>query len=247
MENASGYVIANDVKYNFSNGDALYLPPNTKYRFNFNMCESFKIIILNFDLINEFSHIESSLGTATEQTFDPDISPCYELTEILSTPIVKSMPHFKTSLQQCSDNFLKKISFYRERSSALLKLCLLDLIRQNSIDTPHSLLCEKVLTYIHENYADTALTNNDIAEHFCYHPYHLSRIIKQETGKTLHNYLIYYRLRIAKNLLATTQCDIEEVAWRSGFCSSTYFIKTFRVNTGMTPKKYRKMQFYSEF
>ena len=129
----------------------------------------------------------------------------------------------------------------------LLKLCLLELIRHNISDTPYSLLCEKVLTYIHEKYADTTLTNEDIARVFNYHPYHLSRIIKQETGKTLHNYLMYYRLRIAKNLLVTTQYDIEDIAWRAGFSSSTYFIKQFRLNTGLTPKKYRKLQFNSEF
>ena len=153
----------------------------------------------------------------------------------------------KASLTQCTDNFLKKIGFYRERSSALLKLCLLELVCQNFSNTAYSLLCEKVLTYIHENYSDPTLTNNDIAEIFNYHPYHLSRIIKQETGKTLHNYLMYYRLRIAKNLLITTQYDIETISWRAGFSSATYFIKLFRLNTGMTPKKYRKLQFNSEF
>ena len=247
MENASGYVLANDTKHNFSNGDILYLPPRTKYRFHFKSNENLKIIILNFDLINDFSHIEASLGTATEQTFNPDISPHYEINELLREPIVKQMPQMKASLTQCTDNFLKKIGFYRERSSALLKLCLLELVRQNFSNTAYSLLCEKVLTYIHENYSDPTLTNNDIAEIFNYHPYHLSRIIKQETGKTLHNYLMYYRLRIAKNLLITTQYDIETISWRAGFSSATYFIKLFRLNTGITPKKYRKLQFNSEF
>ena len=247
MENAVGYVLANDVKHNFSNGDIVYLPPRTKYRFYFKSNENLKIIILNFDLINNFSDIETSLGTANEQNFNPDISPHYEINELLREPIVKQMPQMKASLTQCTDNFLKKVGFYRERSSALLKLCLLELIRHNISDTPYSLLCEKVLTYIHENYADTTLTNEDISRVFNYHPYHLSRIIKQETGKTLHNYLMYYRLRIAKNLLVTTQYDIEDIAWRAGFSSSTYFIKLFRLNTGLTPKKYRKLQFNSEF
>ena len=35
MENAVGFVLANDVKHNFSNGDIVYLPPRTKYRFYF--------------------------------------------------------------------------------------------------------------------------------------------------------------------------------------------------------------------
>lgn len=246
MENASGYVLANNIKYNFSNGDALYLPPKTKYRFNFTTCENFKIIVLDFDLINEFSNILSSLGTATEKDFLPHLVPSYNLPEQLNTPIVKSLPQLKSTLSNCCENFLKKSTFYREQSSAFLKLCLLELARRNSMDSPHSALCDEVLSFIHENYATASLTNKEIAEKFNYHPYHLSRIIKQETGKTLHQYLTYYRLRIAKNLLITTQYDIEEISWRSGFCSAAYFIKTFRLNTGMTPKKYRNQQFHTE-
>ena len=246
IENAVGSVSANNVKYNFSNGDLLYFPPKTKYRFSFKSCEKFKIIVLDFDLVNEFSHLTSSLGTATEKDFQLSLVPDYELPEELNSPIVKPMPQLKTALSQCADNFLKKTAFYREHSSALLKICLIDLVRQNTMTNSHSALCEEVLSYIHENYATASLTNTDIAEKFNYHPYHLSRIIKQETGKTLHQYLTYYRLRIAKNLLITTQYDIEEISWRSGFCSSAYFIKTFRLSTGMTPKKYRNMQFHTE-
>jgi len=86
----------------------------------------------------------------------------------------------------------------------------------------------------------------DIAEHLNYHPYHLSAIIKQETGKTLHQYLIYYRLQIAKNYLLTTDYDILDIAWKCGFSSATYFIELFRKNTGTTPKKYRSLQVHTE-
>jgi len=247
IENASGHVFINDTKYNFSIGDVIYLPPRTKYYFKFDENENLKIIILDFDLVNDFSSIEESLGTATLQSFVPEISPQYEINEHLCAPIIKHMPHVRASLTQCTDNFLKKINFYREHSSALLKLCILELIRHNISDSPYGQLCEKVVDFIHKHYEDPSLTNEIIARIFNYHPYHLSRIIKQETGKTLHNYLIYYRLRIAKNLLNTTQYDIEEIAWRSGFSSSAYFIKLFRTNTGITPKKYRKLQINNEF
>ncbi len=240
IESASGYIIANGERYDFSNNFILYLPPKTKYRFIFTEDNNFKILVLDFDLVNDFSHISDSLRTATEETFLPDLSPSYELPEELNTPIAKYIPQLKSTISNCCDNFLKKPTFYREQSSAYLKLCLLEILHQiSNDDNTHSSLCEQVLSYIHENYATPSLNNQEIADRFNYHPYHLSRIIKQETGITLHQYLTYYRLRIAKNLLITTKHDIEEISRLTGFCTSAYFIKMFRANTGITPKKYR--------
>lgn len=243
FETASGALSINGEKYNFSNGDLVYLPPKTRYRFIFNPCENFKIAVINFDLVNDFSDKTESFGTATDETFSPDIAPQYEICAELSAPIIRNLPGIRPDIIVCTDAFLKKPLFFRERASAFLKLCLLELVRKNHLNSPYSRLCEKVLAYIHENYNDFLLTNEKIAEKFNYHPYHLSRIIKQQTGKTLHQYVTYYRVRIAKNLLVTTEYDIEEISWRTGFSSSAYFIKTFRLDTGMTPGKYRKLNF----
>lgn len=240
MENASGRILINGTEYNFSNGDLIYLPPTTKYKFKFETKENFKVIVLNFDLTNDFRHLSASLGTATEQTYVSNYAPNYEPALELSAPICKSMPHLKTNLIECVDFHLKKRNFYKEHSSALVKICLLELVDQSFRTTIHSDVCEKVIAYIQKNYASPLLTNKSIAEKFNYHPYHLSRIFKEEIGKTLHNYLIYYRLRVSKNLLITTPYSVEIISDMTGFCSASYYIKTFRSNVGMTPNKYRK-------
>lgn len=246
FENTGGSITANGIKYDISNSTAIYLPPLSKYRFDLLNSKNTQIIILDFDLVNDYSDLKSSIGTATESNFNPDKVLNYPIPELLSQPIVKQMPQIRQALMQCTDNFLQMNSFYRESSSALLKLCLIEFIRRNDKNSAYSKLCEQVLAYIHENYAVHTLTNTDIANKFSYHPYYLSCIIKQETGKSLHQYLIDYRLRIAKNYLLTTQHDIEQIAWESGFSSTAYFIKLFREHTGVTPQKYRKFRFHTE-
>lgn len=245
MENTSGTAKVNGKFYNITNKTALFFPPLTKYFFDFDS-ENVKILVLDFDLVNDFSHIKESLGTATEQNFSFYIAPSYTLAEELSVPIICPLPQILPLLRQCVENFLQKPVLYRERSSALLKMCLLEFVQQGAMKSAYSDLCEQVLSYIHQNYADTALTNSTISDNFNYHPYHLSHILKQETGKTLHQYLLYYRLRIAKNLLLTTNYSIEEISWRSGFSSNSHFIKLFRENIGITPKHYRKQQIHTE-
>ncbi len=243
--NTEGSAVINKEEYNISHNTAVYLPPRSEYKFNIKFTDISKIIVINFDLINDFSHIKSSLHTGTKDNFSESRVPDYPLLSQLSAPIIKNIPQIGRNLTKCTENFIIKDLLYREISSSILKMCLLEIIKESS-KSSHSKLCEDILSYVHENYSDTSLTNESIAKRFYHHPYHLSRLIKQETGKTLHQYIIYYRLQIAKDYLITTQFDMSKIAEICGFCSSAYFTKLFRQNIGMTPKEYRKLQLNTE-
>ncbi len=238
LKNAQGSVTVNGTKHNITNKMALYFPPRTKYFFEFDY-DDIEIVVLDFDLINDFSHIEKSLGVADKKSFRSELSPEYEMPKEFSVPIICTLPQILPNLIKCCKNFLEKNDFYKEYSSALLKLCLLEFLRGSLKKSTYSDLCEQVISYIHENYENAELKNSEIAKKFNYHPYHLSSIIKSETGKSLHQYLMNYRLLVAKNLLLTTDYDIETVSWRAGFSSVSHFIKIFREQIGTTPKKYR--------
>ena len=66
------------------------------------------------------------------------------------------------------------------------------------------------------------------------------------SGTQLYQYLISYRIKMAKENLITTDDPIHIIAWKSGFQSTSNFISTFKRQTGMTPKHYRDTltQFY---
>lgn len=243
--NASGNVFVNGEEYNISNKMALYFPPRSEYIFNFGESENINIIVIDFDMTNEFSNLTKTFGVATKESYNPKGKPKYKLPEELKKPIIRHIPQIENTLLQCTEKILLKNTFFGEEASALLKMCIIELLKEN-FGGIYSSLCENVISFIHENYADTTLSNEIIAKKFGYHPYHLSKIIKNETGKSLHQYLIYYRIHIAKNLLITTKYALEEIAWKSGFASSAYFIKIFRENTGITPKKYRQIKLHAE-
>lgn len=245
FQNITGHIVINAAEYEITNHTAIFLPPETQYQFHVTFRENADAIILDFDLTNENAHLSGSLGTATKESFDPSLVPPYTLPDELSQPIILVLPQLSRMLLQCTDHFLHRNQFFRESSSAVLKLCLLELIHQNA-NRAQAKICKNVLAYIHRHYADTALTNKSIAAHFNYHPDHLSNLIRQETGRSLHQYLIFYRLQVAKNDLLTTQYDISEIAWRSGFCTAAYFIKIFHRHTGITPRAYRLMRTHTE-
>ncbi|MBR2353708.1 MAG: helix-turn-helix transcriptional regulator [Clostridia bacterium] len=54
-----------------------------------------------------------------------------------------------------------------------------------------------------------------------------------------HEYLIMRRLEHAETLLLQTELNITEIAYRTGFATSSNFSKAFKKHNGMSPKDCR--------
>jgi YesN/AraC family two-component response regulator len=163
----------------------------------------------------------------------------YPLPKEFSAPIIQKAPHLYETLNKCIDDFLTTPPYFQETCSARLKRVLIELLRGEERNT-ESEAVQKIIAYLQAHYKDPSLTNETVAAAFHYHPYYISRLMKQATGRTLHQTLLTYRIRVAKNELITTDADIGTVAWKCGFNSAAYFIKQFKAHTGITPKQYRK-------
>ena len=83
------------------------------------------------------------------------------------------------------------------------------------------------------------ISNTEIGAIFGYHPFYVSRVLKEKKGITLRQYIISYRLKAAKAQLRTSRKSVAEIAEELGFTDASYFTKTFRSVFGMTPKEYR--------
>ena len=68
---------------------------------------------------------------------------------------------------------------------------------------------------------------------------YLSTVFKDETGKTLTEYIRDKRIKHAQYLLSTTHLQIQTVALHCGIMDVQYFSKIFKKQTGKTPKEYR--------
>ena len=239
VEEGTGTITADEQSYSFSDNTGIFLPPGTRYHLYQNKNSSrFTMTVVNFDLINDYCLLSTSLGTASEQNFLPEKLITYELPEVFSNVLIKQVPGLTELLHKCTEEFSNQNSFYRESASALLKLCLIEFQRNHDRNSKISKL-SPVLHFLHNNYQNSTLTNELIATMFNYDPGYLSQLMKDYTGKTLRQYLISYRLKIAKENLITTDDSINIIAWKSGFQSTAYFIKIFKEQTGMTPKEYR--------
>lgn len=70
-------------------------------------------------------------------------------------------------------------------------------------------------------------------------PYHLSRVFRRVTGRTLHGYLIQLRLRHSLWRVTYPESDLATVAFEHGFSSHSHFTAAFRRTFGQTPSKLR--------
>ena len=82
-------------------------------------------------------------------------------------------------------------------------------------------------------------TLETIALHVGCSQYHLARVFRRATGRTLHHYLVQLRLRQALPRVLEPGSDLATVAFESGFSSHSHFTATFRRIFGVTPSKLR--------
>ncbi|MBR1513433.1 MAG: AraC family transcriptional regulator [Bacteroidales bacterium] len=78
------------------------------------------------------------------------------------------------------------------------------------------------------------------ASELCITTTHLSRIVRQITGRTVVDYINQMLLMEASWLLRTTDLSIAEVAERLHFADQSSFGKFFQRRKGVSPKAYRK-------
>ena len=70
-------------------------------------------------------------------------------------------------------------------------------------------------------------------------PFYFSRLFKQSTGCTPHQYLLKYRTEQAKQLLKTTNLAISEIADQVGFVDQSHLNRHFKRHFGVSPSQIR--------
>lgn len=72
-------------------------------------------------------------------------------------------------------------------------------------------------------------------------PSYLSDLLKKETGLNAQDYIHYYLIEQAKNILLQTNKSVSEIAYSLGFEYPQYFSRLFKQKTGKTPIEYRSL------
>ncbi|MCD8077765.1 MAG: AraC family transcriptional regulator [Lachnospiraceae bacterium] len=98
---------------------------------------------------------------------------------------------------------------------------------------------ETAKEFIGENYANSNLSLNDVAEYIGISASYLSELFNEIGGEKFSAYLASYRVDKARQMLKVTSMTIKEIGFQCGFNSIQNFIRVFKKVTGYTPGQYR--------
>ncbi len=102
----------------------------------------------------------------------------------------------------------------------------------------HSYQISKAINYMEKNYQNK-ISLEILAEVSGLSGSSFRRCFHDTIGISPINYLLKLRLEKATILLDTSDLSISEIAYKTGFSDSNYFIRQFKNFTGTTPLKYR--------
>lgn len=103
---------------------------------------------------------------------------------------------------------------------------------------------ERFLNTLHrfmdEHISDSEMNMDDLAKEVNMSRSTLNRKMHELFNLSAKDFVQAARIKHACGLLATTQMAMKEVAYACGFSDPNYFSKSFKTNTGQTPKEYRE-------
>jgi len=161
---------------------------------------------------------------------------------------------FFSLVQTASELHLQ--NFYEKDSAYILEY----LLKDKNLSEFHRLLTDKLILffsslrnkskensviyaikeYISRNYQNETLSVKDISEQVYLSSSYVCTLFKNETGKTLNQYLTEYRIEKAKAMLKDSRVKITDISSKVGYSDSNYFSKTFKRNSNLSPSEYRE-------
>ena len=109
-------------------------------------------------------------------------------------------------------------------------------IYSNITSNIHSYV-EASIDFIVKNYA--SINVNDISHYIGINRSYLYTIFKKQLNISPQRYLLNFRMKIAEELIRTTQYTICDIASQVGYNDSLVFSKIFKKTFGLSPANYR--------
>jgi len=225
-----------------SPGHLLYIPAGVPYKLK---GQYLRAAVITFDPTADMPLPESRLSPVPVADYDESLCHRVTLPPFDNYIHIEDMEADRDSFTEMCNIFTSAEGNYLARLSANLKLILLKIAETVDENALPSRMVEALDAYIRDNVGDE-ISNTEIGAIFGYHPFYVSKMLKDKKGQTLHQYIIAYRLKAARRQLELTSKSVAEIAEATGFTDASYFTKTFRSTFGMTPKEYRN-KFKDEF
>lgn len=97
----------------------------------------------------------------------------------------------------------------------------------------------QICEYIKMHFAEYDMSIEKIVEELGISIHLVRKAVKEHTGMTYKEYIVFLRIEYAKGLLVHGNMTVLEISNSVGYSTTSFFIKTFKDMTGLTPANYR--------
>lgn len=202
--------------------------------------ESLKKIILHKDESKLKQFIEDKMITVQEKKFAPKVVRDWAIKLILDIKVSLNAFHqFEDQSFNAITDLLLDVENFQEMSAMLEKVSLEFMEKVSNIKaTSQNETIFKAQKYV-LSHLDKKITLKEISDVLHFNPSYFSRMYKKETGENFIEYVTRIKMEKAKEQLKYTRKSVEQISLELGFNSKSYFITTFKKNSGISPQSYK--------
>ncbi len=103
-------------------------------------------------------------------------------------------------------------------------------------------IVDSVRKYIEENYHDSNLSVEGIANGIYINSSYLRKVFKKELSMSVNDYIVDIRLQKAKELIGSGNTKLSNISDRVGYNDASYFSKSFKKKFGLSPSEYENIR-----
>ena len=236
-----GQFIIEDEKILMEDDDILIVNSNIRHTEIPIEGEDFAYIVIGINGISVLTENSFALGKINDSTTYSDYLGSFVLKESFKN----ESKDIREILNRIVSEMEEQKTYYKQVSNIYLQLLVLLILRKlknksvisNEPDRNRQL--EYVKKYMDQHYSRD-ITLDQLANMTYINKFYLVHEFKKQYGLTPIDYLLNKRIEVSKELLATADYSMEEIALSVGFNSQSYFNQVFKKKTKMTPTQYRK-------
>ncbi|RXI98326.1 AraC family transcriptional regulator [Anaerobacillus alkaliphilus] len=238
------YMIENDEKYDVKEGEYLILVPGFEHA-SYQPCQTdTSYYWIHFQLevpyeLKNLSDINWGLIVKQDRTYTEPAKHTFHLPRYGKIGSKEFIFHEIERLYSLNEaNTPEK----RLKEQIVFQELILQL-QSDSIRIPSSAeqVTKQTITFIQTHYKNDKIKMETISKELLFHPDYITRCMQKTIGVTPMQYLNFYRLSVAKQLLSTTNEKLEAIAKQVGISDSTYFSRLFKKVEGITAMEYRRL------
>ncbi|MGL1890410.1 MAG: AraC family transcriptional regulator [Spirochaetaceae bacterium] len=146
-----------------------------------------------------------------------------------------NLPNLDTLLN--SLNSYSSFNEQKEFITAFIEKALI--VKSDITDIKDDTQINKIISYIINNYDNSGLGSQMIADYIKLNPTYLQSLFKKETKVSLHEYINNYRLKKSVQLLESTSLPIKDILHQIGYTNEQSFFRLFKKEYNTTPTQFR--------